>query len=78
MVFHILAPMPRKAGAGNRYYRPSDLRIKKTLCGQPRTSHDIRFGWQALPCGRFEPCKRCCQLRSTSERMPPSPRQTRS
>ena len=64
-IFHIMAPLPRDSAVGNRFYQPGALRVKKTLCGQPRTAHDNSFGWQPLPAGRFVPCPDCCALRNS-------------
>ena len=59
--FHIRAPMPR--GSSNAFYREGEPRIPKTLCGEPVTDHDIRFGWQAFAIGNFEPCAACVEIR---------------
>lgn len=55
--FHILARTPR----GQR-------RVKKTLCGQPLTGHDIMFGWQAFAVGNYVPCVECCHIRAQLNR----------
>lgn len=64
--FHIRAPLPRKKG-GNQFYRANDARVRKTLCGQPITSHDIKYSWQADGVGRFEPCQECIEIRRAAK-----------
>ena len=66
-VFHILAPMPRM-GNSNAFYRVGVARIKKTLCGDPVTKHDIRFSWEAFSSGDFEPCRECVEIRQRTPR----------
>lgn len=63
--FHIRAPMPRKGG--NSFYKDKSARVAKTLCGESVTDHDIKFTWQALPCGDFVPCERCVLIRKVSK-----------
>jgi hypothetical protein len=62
MLFHIRAPMPRNKG-GNAFYKPTDPRVRKTLCGAPITDHDIRYSWQSDGAGVYEPCQECIRIR---------------
>lgn len=73
MIYHILAPLPR-IGKANQFYLQSDLRVKKTLCGQARTSHDNRFSWHPDVVGKYEPCQECCRIRSESQKARTLPR----
>jgi len=66
-VSHIRAPMPAD-GKTNRFYGVDDLRVRKTLCGQPVTNHDIRYGWQAFATGDFEPCPECVRIRDEAKK----------
>lgn len=62
--FHILAPRPKKVGVANEFYRDSDLRIKKTLCGQTPTTHDIRFAWASdIEFEYFVLCPECERIK---------------
>lgn len=65
LTFHILAPVPR-GQTGNRFYEVGAPRTKKTLCGAGMTGHDIRFGWQAIAIGPYEPCSDCCRIRKAT------------
>jgi hypothetical protein len=69
--FHIRAPMPRKGG--NSFYKDNSPRIAKTLCGQPVTSHDIRFSWGAAsaePVGNFVCCEQCLAIKKQTKASP--------
>lgn len=63
--FHIRAPLPRKGG--NQFYLDNAPRVAKTLCGEPVTSHDIYYAWQAFAVGNYEPCERCVEIRRESK-----------
>jgi hypothetical protein len=65
-IFHIRAPLPRKGG--NHFYRDNAPRVAKTLCGEPVTSHDIRYSWQAFATDDFRPCCRCVEIRRNTPR----------
>lgn len=67
VIYHIRAAMPHKGGA-NSFYRVGDPRIRKTLCGNAITDHDIRFSWQADVVGIYEPCPNCCRIRDESRK----------
>lgn len=44
------------------------MRITKTLCGQPRTQHDIRFLWAAdIEYQFFELCPECERLKKEAD-----------
>lgn len=65
--FHILAPLPRKRGAGNSFYKPTDPRVRKTLCGAPVTQHDVRYGWQTDGVGEYVCCEKCVEIKSAAK-----------
>ena len=48
--FHILAPGTKT----------------KTLCGAPRTDYDIRYSWQAIPGGDYQPCEKCIEVKRSA------------
>lgn len=60
-IFHIRAPLPRKVG--NQFYRDTDVRVPKTLCGAPVSANDIRYGWQAGSIGVWDCCEDCVAIR---------------
>jgi hypothetical protein len=70
VIYHIIAPIPRLPGQGNKFYSPTDARVTKTLCGQARTSNDMRFGWVPYSIGEFEPCPECLRIRSIALSQP--------
>lgn len=62
-VFHVRAPKPRQ-GQTNEFYPDGDRWANKTLCGAPTTTHDNKFGWQALPAGDYVPCEECVAVKA--------------
>lgn len=66
ILYHIRAPLARRRG--NQLYRDRSPRISVTLCREPVTDHDIRYSWQALPCGDYEPCAKCVEIRNALRR----------
>lgn len=62
ITFHIRAPK-RRQGAANEFYPATGYRADKTLCGEPVTDRDIRFGWGAFDDGVFACCEECKAVR---------------
>jgi len=69
-IFHIRAPLPRNRKVGNKFYPPGQYCQKKTLCGQPITQHDIRFGWDAGSVGQYVCCEQCLAKKAESQKSP--------
>lgn len=61
--FHIRSPKPRN-GETNEFYPDGDRWANKTLCGASTTTHDNKFGWQALPAGDYVPCEQCLAIKA--------------
>jgi hypothetical protein len=42
--------------------------LGQTLCGAPKTDHDIKYTWQAIPAGPYEPCAACVAARAAERK----------